>query len=1467
MTLFSDSFGSSPSNTVSGWSETEGGSSQAKISTSTARVGSPTTGQARLQQGASITKTVSALDYGNIKLEYYWRGDDDAESNDTLKVLWRKVGDAAFTEVNNHVLRCDQTGYPTCAWSSLVSASLTGADNTSIEIRLLGNANATNEEARVDDVRVTGEATTTTLTVTKIVINDNGGTETITDFPLFVDGNPVVSGAVNDVSPGTYSVSETGDADYNTTFSGDCDSNGEVTLSQGDNKTCIITNDDIPPTLTVVKIVINDNGGDKVAADFTLKIDDDIVTSGEANVVLIGEHTVSEINLSGYAASAWGGDCAADGTVSLALGENKICTITNDDIPARLTVTKIVVNDNGGTLEAGDFPLFVNGVGVTSGVEIPVSAGTHTVSENNEAGYIATFGGDCDVNGNITLALGEVKSCTITNDDISPLLTVNKTVTNDNGGTLGADDFQLFIDGSQVTNGAANPVGPGFHTVSETPVSGYVGTIGGQCDANGQVSLSLGESKLCTIANDDIPPTLTVIKTVINDNGGTLEVNDFSLFISDVGGVASGEIKTVNAGTYTVSENNQAGYSATIGGDCDANGNVSLAIGQSKVCTLTNDDIPARLTVTKIVINDNGGTLEVSDFPLFVNGVGVVSGQENLMSTGDYIVSENNQAGYSVTFGGDCDANGNVILALDETKSCTITNDDEPGELYGLKFEDMNGNGVQDEGESGLGDWAVYLDTNDNGELDEGEISTTTDEDGQYSFTDLTWGTYNVREVLEDGWAQIKPAEGKYAVDIGPNNLIGIELDFGNFRLVTIQGLKWDDTNGDGSRDEGEPGIGGWTMALGKVVTQESGDDEDEDSETIPIEIVALSLTGQDGGFAFSGVGPGHYKIFEEKRDGWRPTNPAPTIDLFFDVFTELSLSTPELRTDSFFDVFVELSGHDITTVGDKPIWFGNTMQTSVLGFKWSDLNANGVYDGDEPRINDWTMALGRVLEQSPEGVSRCSGESEPPLGEPIPIEIVALSLTGNGGQFSLPVNEPGHYKIFEEKRSDWRNTNPGPLVGDSFFDVFCDIDLGGKELNTNSFFDVFTELNQPEISEDSQSHSIRFGNAPIVEVLGGTFVPTSGESDDTDSAIALGDTIINIPVPGGVSSVVIPDGTVITASDDSSFDISSLTGSSVDPSLLAGLGEGVVVDGALQWGIMNLGLQFNPAITLNIFVGNSFNGQTLNVLRSVSGAGDWTSDGIVPPATCLVSGGLCTFQTTKASVFAATSSSSGFVPVVAQGGGGFFGASSPSSSNVSVAIAEGGKTSSSNITLNLTYGLDIVQMAVSNFSDLSDASFEPVAPIRAWVLLAGEGVRTVYVKFRNSSGGTIVKSADIIVEALSASSSPEETSGGEAAQEGQVLGTTSEGGAAPGETSVVTEKEGRVAGEESAGEVLETSGEAVAENEASVSETPSAASDKDAVAPESVTTNSRQLVFGLVVLLALMAIGAFAWKLRKTNV
>jgi hypothetical protein len=82
---------------------------------------------------------------------------------------------------------------------------------------------------------------------------------------------------------------------------------------------------------------------------------------------------------------------------------------------------------------------------------------------------------------------------------------------------------------------------------------------------------------------------------------------------------------------------------------------------------------------------------------------------------------------------------------------------DNDAEIRGLKWNDLDGDGIKDTNESGLKDWKIYLDTNTNGQLDTGEVSTTTDNDGNYSFTNLRPGTYTVTEETQPGWKQTFP--------------------------------------------------------------------------------------------------------------------------------------------------------------------------------------------------------------------------------------------------------------------------------------------------------------------------------------------------------------------------------------------------------------------------------------------------------------------------------------------------------------------------------------------------------------------------------------------------------------------------------------------------------------------------------------------------------------------------------------
>ena len=74
------------------------------------------------------------------------------------------------------------------------------------------------------------------------------------------------------------------------------------------------------------------------------------------------------------------------------------------------------------------------------------------------------------------------------------------------------------------------------------------------------MTLQFGAAITCTITNEAIPPTLTLIKQVNNDNGGTAGPNDFGI---SVGGqvVTSGVPSTLMAGVaYTITEAGRAGY-------------------------------------------------------------------------------------------------------------------------------------------------------------------------------------------------------------------------------------------------------------------------------------------------------------------------------------------------------------------------------------------------------------------------------------------------------------------------------------------------------------------------------------------------------------------------------------------------------------------------------------------------------------------------------------------------------------------------------------------------------------------------------------------------------------------------------------------------------------------------------------------------------------------------------------------
>jgi hypothetical protein len=101
------------------------------------------------------------------------------------------------------------------------------------------------------------------------------------------------------------------------------------------------------------------------------------------------------------------------------------------------------------------------------------------------------------------------------------------------------------------------------------------------------------------------------------------------------------------------------------------------------------------------------------------------------------------------------------------------------GSIFGMKFNDLNGNGARDGGDAGLSGWTIEL----KNATSLAVISTTsTASDGSYAFLNITPGSYVVSEVVKSGWTQTKPpAPGtqdySFALAAGENKL---GIDFGN---------------------------------------------------------------------------------------------------------------------------------------------------------------------------------------------------------------------------------------------------------------------------------------------------------------------------------------------------------------------------------------------------------------------------------------------------------------------------------------------------------------------------------------------------------------------------------------------------------------------------------------------------------------------------------------------------------------
>jgi len=344
---------------------------------------------------------------------------------------------------------------------------------------------------------------------------------------------------------------------------------------------------------------------------------------------------------------------------------------------------------------------------------------------------------------------------------------------------------------------------------------------------------------------------------VIRGNGATIEMaggidrvldvqSSGSLTLLDVtisGGSISGGGGGVrnNGGTLTIERSLLTASSATFGGAVSTTGNTTLINTTVSGNTATNgagiDHASGVLLLSSVSVTNNIATNE---------GGGIRSAANaQLQNT---IIADNTATSANPDTSGSFASNGHNLVG-------------DLGTATGL----TNGTDGDQTGNSGTPIDPVLGDLKDNGgftfthRLLPGSPAIDT---GDNSIAPSVDQRNVVRPIDADN-------DGTATADIG-----SLERNLGD-----IEGAKYSDDNSNGVRDEGEPGLEGWTIYLD--INNNGELDVDEPSTLTIGDDPATSGTDESGMYRFTEVPPDRYVVRELQRPGWTQTGPDSEAGVF----------------------------------------------------------------------------------------------------------------------------------------------------------------------------------------------------------------------------------------------------------------------------------------------------------------------------------------------------------------------------------------------------------------------------------------------------------------------------------------------------------------------------------------------------------------------------------------------------------